>query len=772
MKNPSEPAQPSGASCPGEPENIPAEREFQLIEELVGILTQQKRSAEDIALVRRAFEDARRLHAGQLRKNKENYVVHPVSVAIILANIPVDTPTVAAALLHDVLEDTPYTADEMRKAYGEDILHIVEGVTKLGKFEFSASEDRQAENFRKMFLAMADDVRIIMLKLADRLHNMQTLCHMKPEKQLKTARETLEIFAPLANRMGMGRLKVELEDLALQYLDPEHYRSIDEEMVHSREERQRVVHTVVDRIQDVLKQAGIEAAVKGRAKHYYSVYKKMVSRQKAFQEIYDLNGVRILVKDEKTCYQVLGIVHSTFTPVPGRFKDYIAMPKSNFYQSLHTTVIGPTGRPLEFQIRTEEMHRIAEYGIAAHWKYKESPDGESALFTEDDQKLTWLRQMVEMKDDAGDAREYVDSIKLDLFRDEVFVFTPKGKVVVLPRDSTPIDFAYRIHTEVGHTCTGAIVNGKIVPLNYVLRNGDIIEILTNAKSQPRLDWIAFIQTQNAKARIRQWFKHHYKDEHILQGRRMLEESLTRAQCDEVIKNGKLLEVAQELNYSTLEDMFVALGYGEINLPRILNRLKLPVPSDKTNPDKADHPVPDVTARMIPDQSRLAITRGKVPARGKKGDSTGIVGLEGMLYHMAKCCSPLPGEPIVGVVTRSRGVMVHRDDCNNLDNANPNRLMIISWEGTDEQSVQSVKLDVLAIDRVGVLKDILTKVSNHHTNISNTKVKLFPDRTALVELTVDVQNLRHLDTLKKAILEVGDVISVKRQHKVQASRKPE
>ncbi len=703
------------------------------------ILRSQERPEADLQRVTEAFEYARRMHEGQYRKNQENYIVHPVSVAIILAGIPVDTATIMSALLHDVVEDTPATPEDIEQRFGEEVLKLVVGVTKLGKFEFASKEDAHAENFRKMFLAMADDVRVIMLKLADRLHNMQTLEHMKPEKQVKKATETIEIFGPLANRLGMGKIRAELEDLSLKYLDPERFVEIESEIAHTQEERANTILLVIEKIKDQLSAMNIDAKIYGRVKNYYSIYKKMQTQEKKVHEIYDISAVRVIVNCERECYEVLGVIHHAFTPIPGRFKDYIAMPKSNLYQSLHTTVIGPYGRPLEVQIRTWDMHRIAEYGIAAHWKYKESGASDAGQSGEE-QKMSWLRQMVELKDDVGNAKEYVDSVKLDLFRDEVFVFTPKGRVVVLPRGATPVDFAYRIHTEVGNTCTGSKVNGRIVPLSHALKNGDIIEIITSKKSSPRLDWINFVQTQTAKSRIRQWYKKHYREEHVEQGRKLLEAEMTRAAVEEAIRSGKLAKAAEELNYTALEDMLAALGYGEINLSRITNRLK-------KEPEQTFDPMLHNFATR---KERPNVKAGK-----------DIQGLEGMMYQNAKCCNPLPGEGIIGVVTRSRGVMIHRDDCINLDHANPNRRMYVSWEG-ENQTKHSVKLDIHVIDRVGVLKDILTKIADYNANLSNTKVKILPDHTASIELTLEVENLKHLDRVREAIYQVNDVIGVRRQ----------
>jgi GTP diphosphokinase / guanosine-3',5'-bis(diphosphate) 3'-diphosphatase len=712
--------------------------EHQVLQQLLQVLEDQGRPQPDLDEIRKAYAYAEQMHEGQRRKNDENYIVHPVSVALILARITVDTPTLVSALLHDVLEDTDATPEEIKSQFGLDVLKIVEGVTKLGKFEFSSKEDRQAENFRKMFLAMADDVRVIMLKLADRLHNMRTLCFMKPEKQLKISAETLEIFAPLANRMGMGKIRAELEDLSLKYLNPEKHEEIESEIADSQSERETTIQLVIEKIQSQLSHMPVKAKIYGRVKNYYSIYKKMLIQQKKVHDISDISAVRIIVSSETECYEVLGVIHNAFTPIPGRFKDYIAMPKSNLYQSLHTTVIGPYGRPLEVQIRTHDMHRIAEYGIAAHWKYKESGGSVSAA-SDDEKKLSWLKQMVEFKDNADDAQEYVDSVKLDLFRDEVFVFTPKGKVVDLPKGSTPVDFAYRIHTEVGNTCTGSMVNGKIVQLNHVLRNGDIVEIITTKKSTPRLDWIKFVQTQQAKGRIRQWYKRNFREEHEQQGKQLLEAELTRAIVEEITRSGKLLEISKELNYTNLEDLYLALGYGELNLTRVVNRIKREEPSEW----------------MLPSFKPRAVIR-KESGKGE------IDGLKGMLYHLAKCCMPVPGEPIVGVVTRSRGVMIHREGCINLNHVNPDRQMFIGWEGEAEKvATHSVKLEINVIDRLGVFKDILIRISDTNTNLADAKVKALADNTAIIEVTVDIHNLDHLDRLKTEIQKVSDVLSVRR-----------
>ncbi|MBK8190016.1 MAG: bifunctional (p)ppGpp synthetase/guanosine-3',5'-bis(diphosphate) 3'-pyrophosphohydrolase [Vampirovibrionales bacterium] len=721
-------------------------RETVLFDALMQLLREQDRPAADLARVQAAFLYAQEKHAGQKRKNQENYIVHPVSVALILAEIPVDADSIVSGLLHDTLEDTSATPAEIRERFGDETVRLVEGVTKLGKFEFTSAEDRQAENFRRMFLAMAHDVRVVMVKLADRLHNMRTLDHMKPEKQLKIAAETLEIFAPLANRMGMGRIRAELEDMSLKFLKPDAFCEIETELAQSRDEREGAIAEIIDKIQTQLTAMGIQPIVKGRVKNYYSIYKKMAVQQKALQDIYDISALRVIVASEKECYETLGVIHNALKPIPGRFKDYVAMPKSNLYQSLHTTVIGPSGRPLEVQIRTQDMHRIAEYGIAAHWKYKEA-GGSQAADSAIDAKLSWLRQMLEMKDEAHDASDYVEAVKLDLFRDEVFVFSPKGRVIDLPKGSTPVDFAYRIHTEVGHTCTGALINGKMAPLDTRLKNGDIVEIITSKKSTPRLYWINFVQTQTAKSRIRQWFKRNLKDEYEQQGRRALEETLTRAKMEDALRDGELLTIARELNYVSLEDLFAAIGFGELNLTRVINRLKKS----------------QAVATHEEALNRINRYQSKRHSPADKAKSA-IHGLNGMVHHLARCCTPVPGEEITGVITRARGVMVHRIDCINLNQVNPGRLMALDWSdgSADPNQAHTVRLEAHAIDRVGMLKDILGKIADTRTNVSNVRVRVLPNDTALVELTMEVANLPHLETVMNAIRRLPDVMAVKRQ----------
>jgi GTP diphosphokinase / guanosine-3',5'-bis(diphosphate) 3'-diphosphatase len=706
------------------------------------------RPPADQQLVTNAFVFARHKHEGQFRKNGEPYIVHPVQVAEILVGIPADTPTVLAAIMHDLLEDTPTTPEEILSQFGAETLGLVEGVTKLGKIQFSSTEDRQSENFRRLFLSMAEDVRVVLLKLADRLHNMRTIGFLKPEKQHRIATETLEIFAPLANRMGMGKIRAELEDLALAVLYPEDHAHITTILAETRQEREDTLALVTARLQEQLGKLNLQAKITGRMKNLYSIYKKMKAQEKRLEDIYDISAVRIILNSEKECYEVLGIVHNTFTPIPGRFKDYIAMSKNNLYQSLHTVVVGPLSRPIEVQIRTEQMHRVAEYGIAAHWRYKEAGASVSVISREE-QKLSWLKQMLEMKEASEDARDYVDTVKLDLFRDEVFVFTPKGKVEDLPKGSTPVDFAYRIHTEIGHRCTGAMVNGKIMPLNTVLRNGDIVDIMTSKKASPKLDWIKFVQTHTAKARIRQWFKHQFRIEHEQDGRVLLEAELTKAGYDALLKDGKLLEIAKEMNFIEVPDMLMALGYGEINPPKIINRLK----REQQNAEAIANN-PKLAERHHHQQQRT-------PHHGHK-DSP-IEGLKGLLYTLAKCCSPVPGDPIIGVVTRSRGVMVHRDDCLNLTHVNPDRKILVSWDGksTQKPRTHSVRLEIQSIDSVGILAAVSARIAENGTNVVKAHIRTV-NRIAIIDVTVEVADLSSLELLKTVLRKIPDVFCVKRQ----------
>lgn len=541
---------------------------FKAIKEL--LITQQH-SQEDIELVEKAYKFAKKLHEGQFRVSGEPYIIHPVEVAKILVGLEVDTHTLIAAFLHDVLEDTDTNPETIEKLFGPDVLTLVQGVTKLGKLQFKSKEERQAENFRRLFIAMANDMRVIFLKLADRLHNMRTLNFMETQKQKKIAQETLDIFAPLANRLGIYKIKAELEDLSLRYLDPDKYYEIAQLVAQTKADREATVNILIDKISNDVKKSGINAQITGRAKHYYSIYAKMKRQNITFHDLYDITAVRVIVDTVKECYEVLGLIHSQFKPIPGRFKDYIAMPKGNMYQSLHTSVIGPKSKPLEVQIRTWEMHQVAEYGIAAHWRYKEK--GSQKADNASDMKFSWMHKLVEYDKEMKNAEDFVKSVKLDLFSDQVFAFTPGGDVLDLPKDATPVDFSYRIHSDVGHKTVGALVNGRIVPLNTKLKNGDIVEILTSKTPAPRLDWLTFVVTKQASQKIKQWFKKNNREEHVNLGKSNLEHELTKAVFDDYMKQGEFDKVAKTMNYQSAEDLFAALGYGETTLNKITNKLK-------------------------------------------------------------------------------------------------------------------------------------------------------------------------------------------------------
>ncbi len=701
---------------------------------LENILKEQNRSQEDIDEIYRAFKFAQKLHEGQYRVSEEPYIIHPVEVAKILATLKVDKHTLMAALLHDTIEDTGITPEQVEKEFGEDVLNLVLGITKLDKLQFKSKEERQAENFRRMFIAMAKDVRVIFLKLADRLHNMRTLNYMAQNKQVRIAQETLDIFAPLANRLGIGRIKAELEDLSLRYLNPEKYFEIAQLVAQKKVERENTVKLLIDEISESLKKNEINAEITGRAKHYYSIYKKMQRLNVAFNDLYDITAVRVIVDTERQCYEVLGIIHSLFKPIPGRFKDYIAMPKGNGYKSLHTSVIGPKQKPLEVQIRTMQMHKVAEYGVAAHWKYKES--GSIKAESNDDIKFSWMHQMIELDKEASNANEFVEKVKLDLFDNQIFAFTPMGDIIDLPLNATPIDFAFRIHSEVGYKTTGALINGRIAQLDTKLKNGDIVELFTSKTGTPKLHWLKFCVTKQAQSKIRQWFKKHNRDEYIITGRNMLEQEIGKTAFDENIKNGRFLEISKILNYISTDDLFAAIGNGETTINKVTSRIKKTV---ETNEEQY------------------------VSNKKKSQYKDEIEGLEGMLYSFAKCCSPVPGEHIVGVVTRGKGVSVHRIDCPSLDTVPEERLMKISWrnsENSNKTYVTSIRIN--CVDKVGMLKDILVKAADCGINITYANVKTnFAKKVGTIELGVEVNGIEKLTDVINAFQSLPDVHSVKR-----------
>ncbi|TYZ24695.1 RelA/SpoT family protein [Selenomonas ruminis] len=708
----------------------------------------------DTAMIQRAYDLAAAAHKGQTRVSGEEYIIHPLHVAQILTELHIDDVTVSAALLHDVVEDTLYTKEQIEEMFGEEVAMIVDGVTKLGRIKYKSKEEVQLENYRKMFLAMAKDIRVIMVKLADRLHNMRTLKYMREDKQKRIAKETIEIYAPLANRLGISNVKWELEDLCLRYLEPEIYYDLVENVKQKRKERQIFIDTAIAAIAEKLQEAKIKADIKGRAKHFYSIYKKMKRDHKDISEIYDLSAVRVLVDSVKDCYGVLGVIHAMWKPIPGRFKDYIAMPKSNGYQSLHTTVM-TRGYPLEIQIRTFQMHQVSEYGVAAHWKYKEAGKGATAGKAVD-QKMNWLRQMVNLQQELSDPKEYFEALKVDIFSDEVFVFTPKGDVIDLPKGSIPIDFAYRIHTEVGHHCVGAKVNGKLVPLEHKLKNGDIVSVITNkANNGPSRDWLNIVASSETRSKIRSWFKKEKREENIERGLELLKDEAKRLGYapKDLIKEGRLLEVAKKLNILTEDDLLATLGYGGVPIHGILTKL---IEMHKK----------EVQERTPPDISKI-IAELKHPSQsGKKNKSShGVLveGESGVMVRLARCCNPIPGDPIVGFVTRGRGVSVHRTDCPNvLQDTDFSRLIDVGWDiGLDKQ--YTVELEIVCNDRSGILNNVLAvptemKINIHSINANPNR----SNKTSTIMLGLDVRNSTQVTQIMTKLRRVKDVYSVVRK----------
>lgn len=666
---------------------------------------------------------------------------------------------IAAGLLHDVVEDTNVTIEEIEQHFGTEVRQLVEGVTKLSKINFKSKTESQAENFRRMFLSMAQDIRVIVVKLADRLHNMRTLEHLSEDKRKAIALETREIFAPLANRLGIWRIKWELEDYSFKYLEPESYRQIQEYVAEKRGAREERLASVAETLRNRLVEAGIQCLdISGRPKHLYSIFQKMQRQNKEFHEIYDLAALRIIVNTNEECYRALAIVHDAFRPIPGRFKDYIGLPKPNRYQSLHTGVISPWARPLEVQIRTLEMHRIAEYGIAAHWKYKETGGSFTTHMTATDEKFTWLRQLLEWQNDLKDAQEYLESVKDNLFEDDVYVFTPKGDVISLSPGSSTVDFAYRIHTEVGNHCAGAKVNGRMVPLSTRLQNGDIVEIVTQKNSHPSLDWLNFVRTSAAKNRIKQWYKRSRREENIARGRELLEKELGKSGVENLIKSQPMQTVAERCNYHSCEDLLAALGYGEVTLSLVLNRWRELV--------KAQQPAIAVsTSDLAKELSQAAKNlKESTPTTSRSTDSP-IVGVEGLVHHLAGCCTPIPGEQIIGVVTRGRGISIHRQGCQNLDNVECDRLVPVHWNPAGEPygrpQTYPVNVQIEALDRVGVLKDILSRLSDQGINVRHAQVKTSNGQPALIDLGIEIRDRSQLEQLFTQIKKLSDILNIRR-----------
>lgn len=699
--------------------------------------------------LRRAYELADAAHDGQRRASGEDYIEHPVAVARILADMEMDRATIAAAILHDVVEDTVVTSDEVSAQFGPEIAQLVEGVTKLTRIPYQSKEDAQVENLRKMFMAMAKDIRVIIIKLADRLHNMRTLSSLPAAKQRTIAQETIEIYAPIAHRLGIWKVKWDLEDLCLRYLDGDAYREIAERVAKKRTEREAAVTSVVGLLEEQFGRLGIDADVTGRPKHFYSIYTKL-KKGRDFSTIYDLTAVRVIVESVKDCYGTLGVVHSIWKPIPGRFKDYIAMPKPNMYQSLHTTVVGPGGDPLEIQIRTLEMHRTSEFGIAAHWRYKEG--GKTDAF---ENKLTWLRSLLEWQNDMRDSRAFMENLKLDLFENQVFIFSPKGDVYSLPSAATPLDFGYQVHTDVGNHCVGAKVNGKIVPLDYQLKNGDICEVLVNKSSRPSLDWIAVVRTSGAKHKIKQWFRKERKDENVVLGQEAVERELAREHMRPDLSRGEVIEkIAKRMNYSNALDLFAAIGFGDASPISVVMKLKDEAKSSN---------LIDLTALQRP-----AVLAPRRVARNSSGIR--IAGVDDVLVRLSKCCSPVPGDPIMGYVTIGKGVSVHRADCPNVAymSATPERILQASWATTDA-ATHSVDVEIEALDRAGLLQDVMAVCSEYKTSASSVTARVKRD-SALISLTLQISHLDHLHRVLEKLRTLRDVRNVYRvtKREVRAS----
>ena len=699
----------------------------------------------NIERLTRAFDIARDAHDGQVRITGEPYLIHPLSVAQILAEMELDCDTLVGALLHDVVEDTAMTQEEIAAQFGDSVAMIVDGVTKLGKIQYTTQEEQQVENLRKMFLAMAKDVRVILIKLADRLHNMRTLKFMSEEKQREKARETLEVYAALAHRLGMSRIKWELEDIALRYIDPIAYKEITESIKQKRKEREEYIDDIIKNISSKLDDLGIKAHMTGRAKHFYSIFRKMYAQNKSIDEIYDLFAVRAIVDSVKDCYTVLGLVHELYLPIPGRFKDYIAMPKPNMYQSLHTTVMGPNGTPFEIQIRTWEMHQIAEHGIAAHWKYKEGVSGVSDV----DDKLEWISKILEIQNNVVDSDDFMRTLKIDLFADEVFVFTPKGDVINLPAGSTPIDFAFSIHSAIGYKMSGAKVNGKIATLDYILQNGDIVEVMTSSSVHgPSRDWLKICKTSQARSKINGWYKRERRDENIMRGKDTIERELRRANLsyDDLFKPEWVSILLKRYSFNSEDDLFAAVGYGALAVNKIIARLK-------------------EAYRVAHKNETLPVIENALPEKRKSKDGSGIIvkDLDNCLIRLSRCCSPVPGDDIVGYITKGRGVSVHRTNCSNIDKERDrDRLIEVYWEDSHSNKASYVTdLLVSCYDRRGLVMDITSVLYELKILLTSINTKITKDQLAYISLSLEINSIDSLELITKKLLNIDGVFDVSR-----------
>ncbi len=698
---------------------------------------------EDWALVRKAYDFALKAHSGQTRVSGDSYIIHPLGVALILTELELDVVTIITGLLHDVLEDSSFTYDEIEQEFGEETAYLVDGVTKLSRMEFRSKEEHQAETWRKMFVAMARDIRVILVKLADRTHNMRTLRHLSIHKQKEIARETLEIYAPLAHRLGIYKVKWELEDLAFRYLNTKDYYNLVEKLAKKRKEREEFISEAISILNQQLGDAGIDAEITGRPKHLYSIYTKMKEQGKDFNEIYDLTAIRIIVNTIKDCYAALGIVHTLWKPIPGHFNDYIAMPKSNMYQSLHTTVVFAENELLEVQIRTWDMHRTAEYGIAAHWRYKEKTRDD----IEFEEKLSWLRQLLEWQQELKDAHEFMEHVKIDLFTDEVFVFTPRGDVIDLPAGSIPLDFAYKIHTDIGNHCVGAKANGRIVSLDYQLQTGDIIEVITSKSGTPSRDWLKMVKSSQAKSKIRSWFKKERREENIAKGKESLDREIRRLHLDPklLLKEQLLEEVGKRFNLLSVDDVYAAVGYGGVSVQQVISKLR---DEYKKQYGEEEQPKP---VEIKPWQGAAKAAHG-----------VKVQGVDNLLVRFSKCCNPLPGDDIVGFITRGRGVSIHRKDCSNIQgvSGDKDRYINVFWESDSDLSYP-VEIEITAMDRSNLLAELMQVVSESKVNITAVNGRTTKDKIAIVHLTFIVKDLDHLEFIMNRVKRVKDVFSVRR-----------
>ena len=719
------------------------------------IIAKRKEHARrvDNKLIMKAYNYATNHHGDQCRRSGEPYIVHPLNVAYILADIGLDDSTICAALLHDVVEDTDVTNEDIVREFGEEIAEMVAGVTKLGNLQFESIEEQQVEDYRKMFLAMGKDIRVILIKLADRLHNMRTLKYLKRDRQIANAKETMELYAPLANRLGLYSLKWELEDLGFKYLEPEEYHELVEGINKKREERLQFIEKIMDDIRAELKKQKIDAEVTGRAKHLYSIYRKMKRDNKTLDQIYDLFALRILVNSIKDCYAALGVVHEMYSPMPGRFKDYIAVPKPNMYQSIHTTLLGDKGTPFEVQIRTWDMHRVAEYGIAAHWAYKEANYfGKKTTVKVEEDKLAWLRETLEWQKEMQDPQEFLNTLKTELFEDEVYVFTPKGAIKVLPRGATPIDFAYTIHAEIGNKMTGCKINSKMMPIITPLKSGDIVEIITSENSKgPSRDWLKFVKSTSAKNKIQSWFKKAQKAENIEKGKDLIEKEIKRIgfSHSDLFKQEYIDVMLDKYKYKNLEEMYAAVGFGANSAVKIIARM--------LQEYRKEHQEEDIEQKL----EELKKAKQKKP----KPSSSGVIvkGIDNCLVKLSKCCNPLPGDEIVGYITRGRGVSVHRKDCYNVKDliSEENRMIDVEWYNENKSSYQA-DIEVYSNDRTGLLVDILKEIGTTKANILGVNTKTTKERIAIIDITLEVENLDELNKALKVIRKVDSVYEVKRK----------